>query len=180
MTRPYTSEAARVSQMLERLDRPRRAVDLIARTARLLEAAPTQGSHPAPSAPSPSSRPARRAARAARVRRRGPPRTDGDDGSPSPRRPSPLDRFLAKVQLSLLCWEWLGAVGSSGYGVFWAGPGLRLAHRYAYEALVGPIPDGLDLDHLCGNTCCVNPAHLEPVTHAENVRRAARRRRAAA
>jgi hypothetical protein len=180
MTRSHTSEAARVSRMLERLGRPRRAVDLIARTARLLEPAPPRGSYPALPAPSQSSRPARRAARTARVRRRGPPRPSGGDDSPSPRRPGPLDRFLAKVELTLLCWEWRGAVGSSGYGVFHAGPGLELAHRFAYEALVGPIPEGCDLDHLCGNTRCVNPAHLEPVTHAENVRRAAERRREAA
>ncbi|WP_033356238.1 HNH endonuclease signature motif containing protein, partial [Kitasatospora aureofaciens] len=45
------------------------------------------------------------------------------------------------------------------------------AHRYAYTQLVGPIPDGLVIDHLCRNPSCVNPAHLEPVTHAENMRR---------
>jgi hypothetical protein len=89
-----------------------------------------------------------------------------------------LDRFLAKVEPTLLCWKWLGAVGSSGFGVFHAGPGRRLAlaHRYAYEAFVGPIPAGLVLDHLCSNRRCVNPAHLEPVSYAENVRRGRARR----
>jgi hypothetical protein len=50
---------------------------------------------------------------------------------------------------------------------------MMKAHRFAYELLVGPIPDGLALDHLCLTTGCVNPAHLEPVTVAENSRRAA-------
>jgi len=45
------------------------------------------------------------------------------------------------------------------------------AHRFAYELLVGPIPEGMDLDHVCGVRLCVWPEHLEPVTHAENLRR---------
>jgi hypothetical protein len=49
--------------------------------------------------------------------------------------------------------------------------GHKAAHRVVYEALVGPVPEGLELDHLCKESRCVNPAHLEPVTHAENVRR---------
>jgi hypothetical protein len=177
MRRTRTPEAARVLRMMERLSRTQRTVDLIARTARLLEPAPARASRHAQAAPPRSPRPARRAARGTRTQRRGPPRPGGEDDSPLPRRPGPLDRFFAKVELTLFCWEWLGAVGSSGYGVFHVGPGLELAHRYAYEALVGPIPDDHDLDHLCGNTRCVNPAHLEPVTRAENVRRAAERRR---
>ena len=48
---------------------------------------------------------------------------------------------------------------------------MVMAHRFAYELLVGPIPDDLELDHLCRNTCCVNPEHLEAVTHLENMRR---------
>lgn len=48
-----------------------------------------------------------------------------------------------------------------------------MAHRVVYEALVGPIPDGLQLDHVCRNRACVNPAHLEPVTALENTRRSA-------
>ena len=87
------------------------------------------------------------------------------------------------------CWEWTGARGSKGYGHFLIGSrrdGSRrpvLAHRLAYETLIGPIPKGLESDHLChngsgcpgGHDClhrtCANPAHIEPVSHAENVRR---------
>lgn len=70
------------------------------------------------------------------------------------------------------CWLWTAANnGSLGYGIInWQGRN-RGAHIVVYELLVGPIPDGLELDHLCRTPACVNPAHLEPVTHAENVRR---------
>jgi hypothetical protein len=64
------------------------------------------------------------------------------------------------------CWEWTGSL-NKGYGQWSA----RMAHRLVWEVLVGPIPDGLTLDHLCRNSRCVNPDHLEPVTQAENNRR---------
>lgn len=60
----------------------------------------------------------------------------------------------------------------NGYGI----RGNRLAHRVAFELHNGPIPEGLEIDHLCGNRSCVNVAHLEAVTHAENMRRAFQRR----
>lgn len=70
------------------------------------------------------------------------------------------------------CWIWTAA-SHAGRGQFRYGGKLYKAHRYAYELLVGPIPDDLELDHLCVNLICVNPAHLEPVTHRVNVQRAA-------
>lgn len=86
-----------------------------------------------------------------------------------------MDRFWSKVEAvhPLGCWEWTGAKVRGGYGRYRLGGGGRevMAHRYAYEELVGPIPEGMVLDHLCRNTACVNPDHCEPVTHAENVRR---------
>lgn len=77
------------------------------------------------------------------------------------------DRFWRYVARSDGCWEWIGYQSPDGYGKFqWEGG--QLAHRFAYELLVGAIPDGLTLDHLCRNRGCVNPAHLEPVTQTVN------------
>lgn len=69
------------------------------------------------------------------------------------------------------CWEWDGPRTSMGYGIQWQGARYKMAHRLSYEEHVGPIPDGLVLDHLCRNRGCINPAHLEPVTDAVNVLR---------
>jgi hypothetical protein len=69
------------------------------------------------------------------------------------------------------CWPWTGTIDRDGYGRTSRPRGL--AHRTAYLMIKGPIPDGLEIDHLCRNRECVNPDHLEPVTHAENMRRAA-------
>jgi HNH endonuclease len=70
------------------------------------------------------------------------------------------------------CWPWTGARTSAGYGHLYL-PGRRhaYAHRLLYEIEVGPIPEGHQVDHLCRNHACVNPAHLEPVTSRENTRR---------
>lgn len=68
------------------------------------------------------------------------------------------------------CWIWKGWK-ANGYGQVKHESRAHKAHRVVYETLVGPIPEGLHIDHLCRVTLCVNPAHLEPVTTAENVRR---------
>lgn len=73
------------------------------------------------------------------------------------------------------CWPWIAILDRRGYGRFHLMvDGKRRtthAHRVAYQLLIGPIPEGLTLDHLCRNPRCVNPAHLQPVTHRENCRR---------
>jgi len=82
------------------------------------------------------------------------------------------DRFWSKVvALANGCWEWNGHRDRLGYGRFMVERRPRLTHRLAFEELIGPIPDGLEPDHLCRNTSCLNPTHLELVTHAENIRR---------
>jgi hypothetical protein len=68
------------------------------------------------------------------------------------------------------CWEWTGAI-VNGYGQAKIGHRLRGVHRFSYEHHVGPVPAGLEIDHLCKNKRCCNPAHLEAVTHRENVLR---------
>lgn len=61
--------------------------------------------------------------------------------------------------------------GANGYGYLAVDGSDQLAHRLSFETFVGPIPDGLQIDHLCRNKACINPEHLEPVTQAENLRR---------
>ncbi|MFH8619155.1 HNH endonuclease signature motif containing protein [Streptomyces sp. NPDC017979] len=89
------------------------------------------------------------------------------------------ERFWSKVDVGL-CWEWSAGLTPAGYGKFWQGGKTRLAHRVSWELLVGEIPDGLPLDHLCRNICCVNPDHLEPVSTAENTARSSNRQALAA
>ena len=79
-------------------------------------------------------------------------------------------RFWAKVKKTEKCWLWMAPL-YKGYGQFSVGGFHVGAHRYAYELLVGPIPAGLVIDHLCRVRNCVNPAHMEPVTIGENVLR---------
>ena len=80
-------------------------------------------------------------------------------------------RFWAKVRITNDCWLWTAAVQSKGYGSFAVGGVTYQAHRLAYEDRHGPIPDGLQIDHLCRVRQCVNPDHMEPVTSVENTRR---------
>jgi len=87
------------------------------------------------------------------------------------RRPA-IERFLEKIERQDSgCWFWTAAIQNMGYGLFNVGGRKFLAHRFAYEYFKGTIPDGCELDHLCRNTNCVSPNHLEAVTHAENNRR---------
>lgn len=82
-------------------------------------------------------------------------------------------RFWMKVSPapSDACWTWHGAINSQGYGNVGRFRKTYLAHRVAYELTWGPVPQGKDLDHLCRNRRCVNPAHLEAVTFLANMRR---------
>jgi hypothetical protein len=85
-------------------------------------------------------------------------------------------RFMEKVNKTDTCWEWIGAKIPKGYGRFGyykeeKGHVTCYAHRFAYELFIGDIPEGMTIDHLCKNTSCVNPEHLEVVSSYENLMR---------
>lgn len=83
--------------------------------------------------------------------------------------------FRSRRVLNDPCWIWQGTKSSNGYGLMGVkienGWQTRHAHRISYENLIGPVPTGLDLDHLCRRRICINPNHLEPVTRSENLSR---------
>ena len=95
---------------------------------------------------------------------------------------NPKIRFMRKVAFDINtgCWLWQGSLDRGGYGLFRTGgvDAPRVGpHRYSYEWFIGPIPDGLELDHLCRVRNCVNPDHLDPVTTRTNALRSPRARR---
>lgn len=81
------------------------------------------------------------------------------------------ERFWEKVNVTTDCWLWTGSLDHKGYGHMNVDANQVKAHRLAYEILVGPIPDGHVIDHLCRNETCVRPDHLEAVRQVINVRR---------
>jgi len=85
--------------------------------------------------------------------------------------PKQIEKFMSKVKKTDNCWIWTAYKNNLGYGRFCINGITPLAHRISYELFKGYIPQGLELDHLCRNPSCVNPDHLEAVTHKENMRR---------
>ncbi len=82
-----------------------------------------------------------------------------------------MNRFFDKVNKTETCWNWTASLDHKGYGRFKLDGKARRAHRVSYELLIGKIPDGLTVDHLCKNRNCVNPNHFELVSLEENSRR---------
>jgi len=78
---------------------------------------------------------------------------------------------FTRIQKTESCWIWINKPNSGGYGIIYYKGSWHPAHRIIYMLLRGPIPEGLELDHLCKNRRCVNPDHLEPVTSRVNQRR---------
>jgi hypothetical protein len=99
-----------------------------------------------------------------------------------PRGRSPLQRVVTRVEVDPRtgCWLWTGSLDTSGYGqiILWPSRKLALVHRVTYESMRGPIPAGLEIDHLCSVLRCCCPDHLAAVTHRENIRRDRQRRAA--
>jgi hypothetical protein len=90
------------------------------------------------------------------------------------RRANPENYTVTDCGHATPCWVWNGTIDGGGYGRLRLNGVKWLAHRYTYEKHVGPIPTGLQIDHLCRNRACVNPNHLEPVTAQTNLRRGLR------
>lgn len=80
-----------------------------------------------------------------------------------------IERIVGSAEIEIGgCWIWIASRFRKGYGRICVHGKYRSAHRVSYEVFCGPIPDGLQIDHLCRNHACVNPNHLEPVTAREN------------
>lgn len=77
------------------------------------------------------------------------------------------NRFISKVEQTSTCWLWKAGKDSKGYSQFYAGKMVQ-GHVYSYMHFIGTVPEGKELDHICRVRSCVNPFHLEPVTHQEN------------
>jgi hypothetical protein len=87
-----------------------------------------------------------------------------------PLTPSELRRLASQIEESPDgCWTWIGSVGARDYGRIQLRGALWLVHKLVYELFVGPVPEGCVLHHKCRNKRCCNPAHLQPVTQAENL-----------
>ncbi|MCU4971844.1 HNH endonuclease [Halobacteria archaeon AArc-m2/3/4] len=99
-------------------------------------------------------------------------------GKPPEDRTHTEERFWEKVDISAPdeCWEWTSAPFETGYGAFELG-GAKRAHRIAYRLTYGSIPDDLQINHMCDNRICVNPAHLYAGTQQENQQDVIRRKR---
>lgn len=82
-----------------------------------------------------------------------------------------MDKILARIEKTETCWLWTGGLDRAGYGRVDYRGARRSVHRLIYETLVGPIPEGLCLDHLCRVPKCCRPDHLEPVTYQVNTQR---------
>lgn len=81
------------------------------------------------------------------------------------------ERFSDKFTIGDGCWEWTGCLTPSGYGQVTIAQRRHYAHRVSFEEFIRPIPEGLDIDHLCRNRRCIRPGHLEAVTRSINIRR---------
>lgn len=82
---------------------------------------------------------------------------------------TPADSFRARAKRQSSCLIWTGAIKENGYGVIWDGQRVVRVHRWSYEQANGPIPEGMDIDHICGNRACAEPKHLRATNRKQNM-----------